>query len=134
MCSFGNLQLFKFVVDDLLHNNILTIVCVIMQSALRAILVQTAEINAVITVTRWTLATKLLDDVMEDVNQDGRDSFAMKVSAFYQAALKLNYLLVFFVLHVIIFTISFMLHITLMNKTNQLYRLVLRKECIKILK
>lgn len=134
MCSFGNLQLFKFVVDDLLHNNILTIVCVIMQSALRAILVQTAEINAVITVTRWTLATKLLDDVMEDVNQDGRDSFAMKVSAFYQAALKLNYLLVFFVLHLIIFTISFMLHITLMNKTNQLYRLVLRKECIKILK
>lgn len=71
---------------------------------------------------------------MEDVNQDGRDSFAMKVSAFFQAALKLNYLLVFFVLHVIIFTISSMLHITLMNKTNQLYRLVLRKECIKILK
>lgn len=134
MCSFGNLQLFRFVVDDLLHNNILTIVCVIMQSALRAILVQTADINAVITVTRWTLATKLLDDVMEDVNQDGRDSFAMKVSAFFQAALKLNYLLVFFVLHVIIFTISSMLHITLMNKTNQLYRLVLRKECIKILK
>lgn len=134
MCSFGNLQLFRFVVDDLLHNNILTIVCVIMQSALRAILVQTAEINAVITVTKGTLATKLLDDVMEDVKQDGRDFFAMKVSAFFQAALKLNYLLVFFVLHVIIFTISSMLNITLMNKTNQFYRLVLRKECIKILK
>lgn len=52
--------------------------CVI-KSALRAILVQTAEINAVITVTKGTLATKLLDDVMEDVKQDGRDFFAMKL-------------------------------------------------------
>lgn len=42
-------------------------------------MVQTAVNNAVWTVMWLTRATGLPDDVMEDVNQDGKDSIAMKV-------------------------------------------------------